>query len=77
MNEQLLKVLVHIATESYDGHFTIMKFTTNWRVGFGTPEGREAIQELSNGKTFEEAAIKSIEREACKEVRNNNAKLAD
>ena len=37
MTEELLKRLVDIANERFDGHLTIMKFSTNWRVGFGTP----------------------------------------
>ena len=36
MTEELLKRLVDIANERFDGHLTIMKFSTNWRVGFGT-----------------------------------------
>lgn len=34
---ELLKRIEKIADEHHDGHFTIMKFTTNWRVCFGTP----------------------------------------
>lgn len=34
---EMLKRIEKIADEHHDGHFTIMKFTTNWRVSFGTP----------------------------------------
>jgi hypothetical protein len=40
MNEveaQLWAEVKRIADEFYDGHFTVFKFTTEWRVGFGTP----------------------------------------
>lgn len=33
-----LKWLVDEANENHGGHFTIHKFTTCWRVGFGTVE---------------------------------------
>ena len=67
MEKQLLKILIHIANESHDGHFTVMKFTTNWRVCFGTPEGREErTNNMSVGKTLEEAALIAIEHEICK-----------
>jgi hypothetical protein len=38
-----------------DGHFTIMRFTTNWRVVLGTPDGREDIEQMAEGKTLAEA----------------------
>jgi hypothetical protein len=34
-NEEILSIITAIADEQFDGHFTIMKFTTNWRVSFG------------------------------------------
>jgi hypothetical protein len=33
---RLLLQLVNYANQHHDGHLTIMKFTTNWRVTFGT-----------------------------------------
>ena len=33
----LLKVLIDRARHCHDRHFTVMKFTGNWRVCFGTP----------------------------------------
>jgi hypothetical protein len=42
------------------GHFRIMKFTTNWRVCFGTVEWREDIEKMPVGKTFAEAAQKVL-----------------
>ena len=37
MTEDILQRLIDTADERFDGHVTIMKFTTTWRVGFGTP----------------------------------------
>ena len=34
-NGQLFEVMRRIADACFDGHMTIMKFTTNWRVRFG------------------------------------------
>jgi hypothetical protein len=54
--------LVACAVEYYDGHFTICRFTTNWRVGFGTPDDREDINDMRDGKTFAEAAPRALIR---------------
>jgi hypothetical protein len=53
--------LVAVAAKDFDGHFTVMKFTTNWRVSFGTPSNRFDIMDMPVGKTFEEAARKALE----------------
>lgn len=53
--------LQKIADNLYDGHFTIMKFTTNWRVSFGhTPNDRDLIHQMPVGKTFDEAVDNAI-----------------
>lgn len=36
INKELFELFCDIANKRYDGHFTLMKFTTNWRCGFGT-----------------------------------------
>jgi hypothetical protein len=63
--EHLLKELERVAVERYDGHFAIMRFTTNWRVCFTTPEGWDEIQNMAVGKTLAEAisAALKIEQE--------------
>lgn len=49
------------ANTYFDGHYTIMKFTTNYRVRFGTIEAQnydelcEAIDKMTEGKTLEDA----------------------
>jgi hypothetical protein len=42
------------------GHVTVMKFTTNWRVGFETPNSWGDIQQMAQGRTFEEAAYQAL-----------------
>jgi hypothetical protein len=53
----LLRRLVAKANVAADGHLTIMKFTTEWRVGFGTPANPEDIYRMPQGATFREAAL--------------------
>lgn len=49
------------ANEYFDGHYTIMKFTTNYRVRFGTIDAQnydelwEMIDKMTAGKTLEDA----------------------
>jgi hypothetical protein len=58
--------LVECAEALWDGHVTIMKFTTNWRVGFGTlcsgdiMELRADIAGMAEGKTLAEAAAEAL-----------------
>lgn len=56
----MLEKLEEVAKKHYDGHFTVMRFTTNWRVCFYTAEDRNEIANMAEGKTFEEAAAKAI-----------------
>ena len=62
-----LDLFKEIANEQFDGHYTVMKFTTNYRVEFGTlhandyDELREVIQGMAEGKTLEEACKKCVE----------------
>jgi hypothetical protein len=44
---ELLASLIERANKDHDGHLTIMKFTTNWRVGFLTPNDRWEIKCLA------------------------------
>ncbi len=59
---EALKGLIEVAEARYDGHFTIMRFTTNWRVGFGTPDSRIDIGNLAVGKNLLEAALNALEK---------------
>jgi hypothetical protein len=57
---RLLDELQAIANKHFDGHFTVMKFTTNWRVGFRTPMACCDIDQMWSGDTFDEAASEAI-----------------
>lgn len=55
-----LELLTRLAEAGADGHFTILKFTTNWRVALKTPnlytgDGSEEIQRWATGQTLDEA----------------------
>jgi hypothetical protein len=56
----LMARLADVAAEISDGHFTVMKFTTNWYVGFYTPDGRGDTLGMAEGETFVEAAQKAL-----------------
>lgn len=57
---ELLKMCEEIAKEKYDGHFTLMRFTTNWRFCFGQPYDYNEIQAMAGGKTMIEAIQRGI-----------------
>lgn len=72
---QLLKCLTEIANNHYDGHYSIFKFTTHYKVGFGTPNflsvgwdleknipegGYREIHNMSGFFTLREALIHAI-----------------
>ena len=58
---ELWNKLVETANRLSDGHLTVMKFKTNWRVGFFTPNKREDIDLMAAGKTFADAARMALE----------------
>lgn len=57
------------ADKYYDGHYTVMKFTTNYRVAFGTihandyDELRGEISRMAVGKSLESACANCIKNE--------------
>lgn len=57
-----MKELEAAASRISDGHLSVLKFTTNWRVWFFTPDDRLDIQIMPSGKTFEEAATAALEK---------------
>lgn len=44
INLDLLEKVVELANNKSDGHFTLMKFTTNWRVMLGTLDGNNVVE---------------------------------
>jgi ATP-dependent protease HslVU (ClpYQ) peptidase subunit len=61
-DHELLRRLEQVATTLFGGHVTIMRFSSNWRVGFGTPADRHDITAMADGRTFAEAAHKALQR---------------
>lgn len=57
---QLMSLLEAQAKSLRDGHLTILRFTTNWRIGFGTPSDRDDIAKAAEGPTFAAAARNAL-----------------
>ena len=55
---EALLILTARANKYHDGHFTLLKFTTNWRCQFGTCE---CIKYMPVGDTMVEAIAAAIE----------------
>jgi hypothetical protein len=57
--ESLLEIAERIARTRYDGHLTVMRFTTHWKIMFGTPnldiDGRVEVRRLKGFPTLEQA----------------------
>lgn len=58
----MLEQLIEIANREYDGHFTIFKFTTNYRVCLGTliQVNPMTTHLMAKGATLDEAIKKAI-----------------
>lgn len=67
LTETLLEFAQKIAIKKYDGHLTVMRFTTHWKVMFGTPnldiDGRKEVRKLQAYPTLEEALRALINQE--------------
>ena len=63
MNEQVLfRIMRMLAENCFDGHFTVMRFTTAWSVSFGPqPDGRDDIAKMGSGPTLLDAFVKALE----------------
>ena len=53
---ELLEGLDRLATETTDGHLTLMRFTTGWKVSLGTPDlsrwGRDEVRRMKGHPTL-------------------------
>lgn len=51
-----------MANEKFDGHFTLLKFTSNWRCCFGTLYSIDPFiaDKMAEGKTADEAMAKAM-----------------
>lgn len=66
--EQLFEI-VELCCKETDGHFTLMKFTTEWKAMFSTPDldtgkGRKEIKNIPGFATMEDAILDAIHRHA-------------
>jgi hypothetical protein len=59
--DDVLAVLQKHADTWHDGHFTICRFGSNWRVGFHTPNTRGEIDDMWPGLTLEAAARAAVD----------------
>ena len=62
--DDLIAVAEGIACKERDGHLTMMRFTSGWKVMFGTPNldigGRDEVRQLVISPTLEAALISAI-----------------
>ena len=58
-DSQALARLTEHAVLHFDGHFTLLRFTTNWRCVLGTIN-RPAIQRMPCGETLSLAVTRAI-----------------
>ncbi|NCB67117.1 MAG: hypothetical protein EOM48_13260, partial [Bacilli bacterium] len=59
--QEKLNKVIEIADKEFDGHFTLMKFTSNWRLTFGTVEDRDMISLAECALTLDEVLDKAIQ----------------
>lgn len=65
---ELMTAATTLAKTKADGHLTILKFTSGWKVAFSTPDldvgaGREQVAMLPAFKTLEEALQHLLEEQ--------------
>ena len=64
----LLRMAEEIARAKYDGHLTILRFTTHWKAAYGTPHlyspaGSAAVANLTPHPSLKLALIHLLVRE--------------
>lgn len=71
-DNEVLEAMRLLAMYYFDGHFTIMRFSTKWRVAFGEqPQNRKAIDEMAEGNTLLEAFAELLDRTFSGKKRGN------
>lgn len=58
--KNLIKKVEKIANEKYSGHYTILKFTTHYKVSFGTVIEMDEIDVLTPYNSLKEALLNLI-----------------
>jgi len=62
--KKLINKIEIIAKENYGGHYTIFRFTTNYKASFGTITEREDIYKLKPFKDLKECLKNLIKNES-------------
>ena len=67
--EALLAVAEERARARYEGHLTILRFTTHWKAAFGTPdltgEGQRQVDDLPVHPTLRDALTVLLLNDQC------------
>lgn len=64
--EELMELVIKKANHKHDGHLMIIKFTTGWKVVFGTPQLHDEIpilQAIEGGLSLRDALHLAIIQE--------------
>lgn len=56
------KLLMFIADKSFNGHFTLLSFTTEYKFAFGTVTEREEIENLIGYDNINDAIENAIQK---------------
>ncbi|GLS45587.1 hypothetical protein GGR33_004261 [Methylobacterium brachythecii] len=60
MEVELIELFEEMARKHFSGHFTIMRFSTNWRASFVTPAEYENFSESYVGLTLAHAVTTAL-----------------
>ena len=59
----IFAALEAIALNRFDGHYSVMRFTTTWKVQFGPPpQTRDEIDAMPTGQSLAEAFLVAVSR---------------
>jgi hypothetical protein len=61
--DELMSMICTIAILKYDGHFSILSFTTHYKGGFNTYTKKDDISELPTYSSLKELLIEMIKPE--------------
>jgi hypothetical protein len=64
--DELMSMMCTIAILKYDGHFSILSFTTHYKGGFNTYTHRDDINNLPSYSSLKELLIEMIKPEIIK-----------
>jgi hypothetical protein len=63
-DKDLLELCFEVSSKKYDGHFTLMRFSGNWRACFGPqPSSRSDIDNMMPGETLRDCLLSVLKCE--------------